>query len=85
MKKLMVLSVLSVILLSGCVGSSNEECVYCGRSPSKVYNANGNKTYVCENCSSECFFCGDKATKKFTNISGAMTFACKDCYDSLPQ
>ena len=83
MKKLMILAVLSAMLLSGCASSSNEPCIYCGDVPSKAYNANGHKSYVCDDCSSECFFCGDKATKKYVSLAGEMSFACKECFDSM--
>ena len=83
MKKLVILAVLSVMLLSGCASSSNEPCIYCGDAPSKAYNANGHKSYVCDECSSECFFCGDKATKKYVSVDGEMSFACAECFGSM--
>ena len=76
MKKLIIISVLLVMLVSGCASSSNEPCIYCGETLSKAYNANGHKSYICDECSSECFFCGDKATKKYVSVDGEMSFAC---------
>ena len=85
MKKSLFLILSLVVIFSGCSKLSNEICTYCGDSPSREYNANGHKSYVCSDCSSDCFFCGDKATKNFVNISGEMTFTCNDCYNSISE
>ena len=85
MKKLLLAVIFLVVIFTGCAQTSTEPCVYCGNTPSKAYIANGKKSYVCADCSSDCFFCGDKATTHYENITGEVSFACENCYDSMSE
>ncbi len=54
--------------------------MYCGDRPSKEYKKrDGTPVYVCQECSSECMLCGDKATKHYESLLG-IVFVCNDCY-----
>lgn len=73
--------ILALCALTGCSGTVDEPCMYCGNSPSKEYKKqDGTPVYVCEKCSSECMICGEKkATKHYESLMG-IVFACDDCY-----
>lgn len=85
MKKLaavLLMSLLSVSILTGCSSTVNEPCVFCGNSPSKEYKkSDGSVVCICEECSSTCMICGEaKATKKYESPL-AYAFVCDDCYE----
>lgn len=72
---------LAATMLTGC--GKKEPCSYCGDETSKKYKLHdGSYDYVCKDCSSECFFCGKKATKHYESYLGII-FVCKDCYDDI--
>ena len=51
-KTLLVISVLAVLLLSGCLPShvSKEQCFYCGTTPAYDYEIDGNRVTFCKEC-----------------------------------
>lgn len=68
--------------------NSEDHCMYCGSSPARAYhgkNGGGQKvtSYVCDECSSKCAFCGNKATKHYTAMLGNEIFVCNDCFKSM--
>ena len=68
---------------AGCSSTVDEPCMYCGHSPSKEYEkSDGSYAYVCEDCSSTCMLCGDKATKYYESLLGVV-FVCDDCYSGV--
>lgn len=76
-----LLAVLTLVL-AGC--STTRPCEECGDIPTKGYKneQTGKKEYYCEECSSECPFCWDKADMHYTGGAG-IVFICKDCYEDL--
>lgn len=81
----MLLAVLmSAFMLTACSGMADEPCMYCGHSPSKGYKmSDGEKDYVCKDCSSRCMLCGtEKAKKHYESLIG-IVFVCDDCYETV--
>ena len=79
-----ITSLLAIMTLLTSCAISNEPCEYCNDTPTRGYKTtDGEKFYVCSECSSECMFCGDKARKHYTNMLGMVMFACNDCYESI--
>lgn len=91
MKKnfLLVISIIIMasIMLCGCAGSfsHDEECWSCGSGPTKEYRSDdGLCSYVCEECASECMFCGDENPDKYYfNGFGEVMVVCDSCYDEV--
>lgn len=52
MKKILLIALLSVMLLSGCGGrrQSKENCLYCNTTPAYEYEIDGTKMTLCEAC-----------------------------------
>lgn len=74
------------MLLCSCSGgyTSNENCVYCGWEPTKKFQTiNGTDCYVCKECSTTCFFCGDRASENYTNGFDEVMFVCDACYADI--
>ena len=75
-------------VLAGCGGMPklvDESCDWCGSSPSYAYKVSNGVSYICEECRSTCYVCGEKATHHYENILGIMTFLCDEHYDERPQ
>lgn len=85
MKKVICIMVMmSLLIMSGCGGgyNSDESCVWCNSTPTKQIKSNTEDTeagYYCEECSTTCFLCGEKATQHYTNAFGIEVFACDEC------
>ncbi len=75
------LIVTGVIALAGCSKTVDEPCDWCGGSPSIEYDTSVGVAYVCEECSSNCFFCDKKATTHYENMMGGVNFVCQDCFE----
>ncbi len=75
--------IVAVALLAGNGGisiggySSAEPCEWCNESPTKEFDGQ----FYCEDCSSTCWACYEKATKHFVNGFDGLTFVCDDCYE----
>ena len=79
---LCLLLALSMVLALVACGSS-VPCENCGDTPTKGYkHSSDQKLYYCSDCSSECVFCGDRATEHYSSLLGVM-FVCKDCYREI--
>lgn len=86
--KKIIISVLAVVVVViGIISISSvskEPCDWCGESPSKGYELhNGEKAYVCKDCSRECAWCDKKATKYYENFLEMIIFVCDDCYEDI--
>lgn len=84
-----VVSTLLIVALLGLLSAcgSSEPCDSCGKTPTKGYtnNYSGNKEYYCSDCSSDCAFCSNKATKHYTSGLGMIIFVCDDCYKEIQE
>lgn len=82
-----IVSVLLVITMLGALSacSSSEPCKSCGTRGTKGYknDSSGKTIYYCSDCSSKCFFCGERAKHHYTTLLGTINFVCDDCYDGL--
>ncbi len=80
----LIAAIMMLGTLTAC-GGSNEPCQSCGSTPAKGYkNEYTNETeYYCEECSSDCAFCSNKATKHYTSGVGLIVFVCDDCYEYI--
>lgn len=85
MKRILCFLIVGVMLASLVACSSSEPCELCGEAPTRGYKVDGTdeKQYYCSACSSECFFCGEKATKHYTSMAGIIVFACDECYEEM--
>ena len=45
--------------------------------------SDGSYSYVCKDCSKECAWCGERATKHYENLLGMMVFVRDDCYEEI--
>ena len=76
-----------LVLIGVLIFSPNtvdEECDWCGRSPSVEYELKaGGKSYVCKDCSEVCAWCDEKATRHYENLAEMMVFVCDDCYEDI--
>ena len=83
MKKILIPIITTIIFLlfTACGGgySSEEPCIWCGRTPTKEIKDN----YYCERCVTTCLFCGDPATEEYTNAMGIESFVCVECFEDL--
>lgn len=70
--------------LTGCSGSSNHRCDWCGSSSTKAYKIDDDiLSYVCKECRERCIYCGEKATKHAPNCFDMETFMCDECYEEM--
>lgn len=83
MKMVVMIVVIMSVCLSGCSATVDKPCDWCSKSPSVEYeNSDGDKSYVCKECSSVCMICGEKkAERKAENLLGMVMFVCEDCYE----
>ena len=47
--------------------------------------SDGSDSYVCNDCSKECYWCGAKATKHYNSAIGSVVFVCNDCYEEIEE
>lgn len=88
MKRLLCMLAVIVMFfcLTACSGTVNEECDYCGSSPSVAYKTKSGygDAHVCKKCSSTCMICDErKATRHYENHFGGVVFVCDSCYSDL--
>ena len=63
---------------------SEHPCDWCGKSPTKIYKIDEDiNSYVCNKCSQECFYCGEKATGHAPNYFDMEVFFCEECYKEM--
>lgn len=85
MKKVIcIIAMVLLLIMSGCSGGyySEEPCVWCDSTPTKQIKSNTEDTeacYYCEECSTTCFGCGERATQHYTNAFGIEVFVCDEC------
>lgn len=79
----MILAATTLITVSAC--GSSVPCELCDATPTKGYKVKGSneKHYVCSECSSECFWCSDRASKHYMSGLGVIIFVCNDCYKEI--
>jgi len=83
-KTIVFFLVIGLALTTASCGSS-QPCDSCGATPTRSYKNvyTGEKEYYCKNCSSDCAFCSEKATKHYASGLGRIVFVCNDCYEYI--
>lgn len=80
---MLLIGMLLIGTMSAC--GSSEPCNSCGSTPTKGYKNEytSKNEYYCSDCSSDCAFCGERASKHYTSMMGMMIFACDSCYKDV--
>ena len=79
---------LTLLMISACGGGyhSSNSCEWDSSTPTKKFvTANGAARYYCQDCATNCFYCGEKATKNYTNLLDVHVFVCKEHYAEVSE
>ncbi len=86
----LILSLTLSILSTGCSSCSPDEeihtCAQCKKNTTdcKQYKTdNGTELYYCKECREKCFYCGEEASKHYTNSTDVEVFVCKKHYSEI--